>query len=703
MKEYKIDIQGKELIVSTKKLAEQANGSFLVQSGDTVVLGTATMSSQDRDDLSFFPLTVDYEEKFYAAGKVRGPRFTRREGRPSDLAIITSRLIDRAIRPRFPKDLKRDVQAIATCLSWDNENDPDIVAFTAVSLSLLASDIPWHGPLAAIRVAKNENDFIINPTYEEREKSPFDIIFVGFENEEKKIIINMIEAGLKEVAEEDAIEALAFSEKYIKEICDFQKSIAAEIGKEKIEVVSQEIDNSLKEEVLNLIKDDLRKALANNEKEERNRATEEVKEKLEAFLSEKYPDDKSKTKEGLSFLEEEISLIIKENILTKEERPDGRRPDDLRELEAQVSILPRTHGSALFARGQTRSLSILTLGAPGDSQLLEGMESIGEKRFLHHYNFPPYSVGEVRPMRGPSRRDIGHGTLAEKALVPVVPTFENFPYTIRIVSEIVSSNGSTSMAAVSSSSLSLMDAGIPIKAPVAGISLGIIEGKDDYKILTDIQGIEDHNGGMDLKVAGTRDGLTAMQMDVKIDGLTKEVLKEAMLKGKEARLKILDKIESVLAKPRESLSPFAPRVISFEINPDKIREVIGPGGKVINEIIGETGASIDIQDSGLVFVTSDKEEDALKAVEWIKNITREVEVGEIFQGKVKRIMDFGCFVEILPGQEGLVHVSKLADHHVKKVSDVVSVGDVIPVKVVEIDDQGRINLSLKDAKNQEKR
>jgi polyribonucleotide nucleotidyltransferase len=689
MKEYRKKIGKSELIVKINHLAEQANGSALVQYGDTVVLGTATMSEKNREDIDFFPLSVDYEEKFYAAGKIRGSRFTKREGRPSDSAIITSRLIDRAVRPRFPKDLKRDVQAVATCLSWDAENDPDIVGFLSISLSLAVSDIPWKSPLAAVRVGQVNGEFVINPTYKEMESSSLDLIFSGFQ-EKDKIIINMIEAGFKEVDEETTLKAFLFAEEHIKEICLFLDLIAVEVGKEKIEVVPEEIDLELQKEIIENFSSDLEKAI-------KDKKTSEIKEKVSLFVSQNYPE--KSVKQALSLIEQETKRIVGKNILENNQRPDDRKPDELRPLDAQVSILPRTHGSGLFSRGQTRSLSILTLGAPGDHQLLEGMETVSEKRFLHHYNFPSYSVGEVRPMRGPGRRDIGHGILAEKALLPMIPDFQEFPYTIRIVSEIVSSNGSTSMASVSSSTLALMDAGIPIKAPVAGISIGIIQGENkEYCLLTDIQGTEDHCGGMDLKIAGTRKGITALQMDVKIEGITQEILKEALEKGRQARLTILDKIESVISKPRENLSPFAPRVVTFQINPDKIREVIGSGGKVINEIIAKTGATIDIEDSGSVFVTSEKESSALEAVEWIKNIVREVQVGEIFQGKVKRIMDFGCFVEVLPGQEGLVHISKLASKRVEKVEDIVKVGDIVPVKVIEIDSQGRINLSLKDAR-----
>ena len=702
MEEYRLEINGKEFIVNPNGLAEQANGSVMIRYGDTVVLGTATMSQEEREGLDFFPLTVEYEEKFYAAGKIRGPKFTKREGRPSDAAIITARLIDRSIRPRFDKNFKKDVQVISTCLSWDAENEPDIIGLMTSSISLLISDIPWNGPLAAVRVARNNSEFIVNPTYQEREKSDIDIFFTGFENEKKEIIVNMIEAGTDEVDEKTFTDAFSFAEKYIKKICDFQKIIASEIGKKKIEIIPDLPDPNFINEIENLIQEKTETALNEKERNKSLEKTREIKDEIISFVSQKYPEDKNKIKQSIFFLEEKISEIINKKIIINGERPDGRKIEELRPLEAKVGLLPRTHGSALFARGQTKSLSILTLGSPGDYQLLEGMVSVGEKRFLHHYNFPPYSVGEVKPMRGPSRRDIGHGTLAEKALLPVIPHFEDFPYTIRIVSEIVSSNGSTSMASVSSSSLALMDAGVPIKKPVAGISIGIIKENEKYKLLTDIQGVEDHCGGMDLKIAGTREGITAIQMDVKIEGLTKEILKEALSRGRDARFLILDKMESALGEPRKQLSVFAPRVVKIQINPEKIREIIGPGGKIINEIIGETGATIDIQDSGIVFVTSEKKEAVEKAVEWIKNIVREVEIGEIFQGKVKRIMNFGCFVEILPGQEGLVHISKLANQRVDKVEDVVNIGDIIPVKVIDIDEQGRINLSLKDAQPRNK-
>ncbi len=704
IKEYRVSIGEKDLIIKPDKLAEQANGSVFIYCGDTVVLSTVTMSSREREGLDFFPLTVDYEEKFYAAGKILGSRYSKREGRPSDEAITTSRLIDRSLRPLFPKGLEgREVQIVSTCLSWDAENDPDLMGLIAASTALMISDVPFDSPVGAVRIGRNNGKLILNPSYEERKESDVGIVFAGIKDGKGDVIVNMIEGEFKETDENVAIEAFNLAKKYIKEICETQEKIAEEFGKDKINIASDPINDELKKEIGNISGNRIAEAIKDKDKSRRVQKIDDVEKDIKAILEERYPGDEKKKKYLLSFIDEEIGRAVKDNILLNRERPDGRGPDSLRELDADVGILPRTHGSALFSRGQTRSLSILTLGSPGDRQLLEEMESTREKRFLHHYNFPPYSVGEVKPMRGPSRRDIGHGMLVEKAILPILPDFEDFPYTIRVVSEILSSNGSTSMASVCSTSLALMDAGVPIKRPVTGISIGIMQREEsgEYCLLTDIQGLEDFHGGMDLKIAGTSEGLTAIQMDVKIKGINDKIFSESLEQAKKARKKILEKIEGVIKVPRETLSRYAPRVITFQINPEKIREVIGPGGKMINEIIDETGATIDIQDSGIVFVTSEKEEAAWKAVQWIKNITREVEVGEIFQGKVKRILDFGAFVEILPGQEGLVHISKLAHHRVEKVGDIVKVGDMIPVKVMGIDDQGRINLSLKDAKGRE--
>jgi polyribonucleotide nucleotidyltransferase len=658
-KVFKLNIGGKELKVETRNLAEQANGNILVQYGETMVLATACISDKEREGIDFFPLTVEYEEKFYAAGKILGSRYMRRESRPADEAILTSRFIDRAIRPRFPKHIKREVQVVVTCLSWDKENDPDIIGLIAASLALSISDIPWSGPLAALRVGKISDDFTLNPTYKERIESDLDLTMAGIISE-NETLINMIEMEGNEVAEDNVLKAMDFAWPEIKKLIDFQKEIAKEIGKEKIKIEE--------------------KAKELDPEEEKLRQEEIGEEKL-----------------------------VRENIINLGKRIDGRGIKEIRALSCETGLLPRTHGSGIFTRGQTRALSILTLGTPGDVRLLEGMENIGKKRFMHHYNFPPYSTGETKPMRGPGRREIGHGMLAEKALLPMIPGFDEFPYTIRVVTEILSSNGSTSMAATSSSSLALMDAGVPIKRPATGIALGLITKTDlspvkafaeeaNYKILTDIQGPEDHYGDMDFKIAGTEKGITAIQMDVKIEGINKKIIGETLEQGKEARLQILNEITKTISEPRIELSAHAPRILILQINPAKIREVIGPGGKVINEITEDYGVSIDIEDSGRIFITAEKEESARKAVERIKSITREIEIGETFQGKVKRILDFGAFVEILPGQEGLVHISQLASFHVKKVEDIVKIGDIVPVKVISIDDQGRINLSIKEAR-----
>ena len=697
-KTFKLELGGRELKVEIKNLAEQAAGSCFIQYGDTTILGTAAMSDKQREGIDFFPLTVEYEERFYAAGKILGSRYMRRESRPSDEAILTARLIDRAIRPRFPENFKKEVQIVATCLSWDKENDPDLIGLTAASLSLSISNIPWSGPIAVIRIGKINNEFVLNPTYEQREKNDLDFVLAGIEKK-GEILINMLEAEAKEISEEDILKAADWAKPYLKKLIDFQNQIIKEVGKEKTQIEPFSKDLELEKEINSFLGDKLEKAIYQKNKAGMNEINN-LKEDLIYYIEGKYPG-MGKIGYVKDFFEKEIEKIIHQNIVLKEKRPDNRKLNELREITCEVGLLPRTHGSGLFCRGKTKALSILTLGTPGDVKLLEGMEIVGKKRFMHHYNFPPYCSGEIKPMRGPGRREIGHGMLAEKALTYLVPTSDEFPYTIRIVTEILSSNGSTSMASVSSSSLSLMDAGVPIKAPAAGIAIGLMTNeKGNYKILTDIQGPEDHYGDMDFKVAGTDRGITAIQMDVKIDGISDKILKEALFQAKEARLQILNKIKKVLEKPRAELSPFAPRIFTIQIDPEKIREVIGAGGKVINEITKECEVSIDIEDSGKIFVTAEKKESGEKAIDWIKNITREAKVGEIFQGKVKRILDFGAFVEILPGQEGLVHISQLAPHRVEKVEDVVKIDDVIPVKVISIDEQGRINLSLKEAKKE---
>jgi len=682
---FKLNIGNKDLVVEVRNLAQQANGNVLVRYGDTVVLATAVMGCE-REGIDFFPLTVEYEERFYAAGKILGSRFIRRESRPSDEAILTARAIDRAIRPRFPKNFKKEVQVVVTCLSWDAENDPDVIGLIAASLALSISDIPWSGPIAPLRVAKAKEKFILNPIYEERKESNMDLLLVELNG-----LINMIEMEGEEIDEKTVIEAYSFAKPYLEKIIDFQKEIAKKIGKEKFAQKELDKDPALEKDMNEFLKDKLDKALSGE------LPMKELEGDLVYFVESKYPS-MGKSKYAKNFLEEEINKLLHENIFYKDKRPDGRKLDEIREIQAEVGLLPRTHGTGLFTRGQTRALSILTLGTPSDVRLLEGMEIRGKKRFMHHYNFPPYCSGEIKPMRGPGRREIGHGMLAEKAVLPLVPSFEEFPYTMRIVTEILSSNGSTSMASVSAASLALMDAGVPIKAPVAGIAIGLISNETgEYKILTDIQGPEDHYGDMDFKVAGTKTGITAIQMDVKVEGITEKIFKEALDRAKKAREQILDKITKVLAEPRKELSRWAPRIYTLQIKPDKIREVIGPGGKIINEIIDKCEVSIDIEDSGMVFVTAEKEEAGKKAIEWISNITREVKVGEIFQGKIKRILNFGAFAEILPGHEGMVHISQLSDRRVEKVEDIVKIGDIVPVKVMSIDDHGRINLSIKDA------
>ena len=696
---FNLKLADKDLVVEINDLAEQASGSCMVRYGDTVVLATAVMAKTNREGVDFFPLTVEYEERFYAAGKILGSRFIRRESRPTDEAIITARAIDRAIRPRFPETFRKEVQVVITCLSWDGENDPDVIGILAASIALGISNIPWTSPIAPIRIGRLNDKFIINPTYKEREESKLDMILVGLE-ENNRSLINMIEMEGDEAQEGQAIEAYDLAKPLLKNLIDFQREIIKKTGKKKDTIETPVIDRDLEKEFNDFLGDRLEKALFLVKKTDRNNALDELEGSLAYFIEGKFPG-LGKTKFIKGFFEKEINRLVHENAIQKSRRPDGRKLDEIREIRTEAGILPRTHGTGLFVRGETKALSILTLGTPSDVRLMEGMEIRGKKRFMHHYNFPPYSSGEVKPMRGPGRREIGHGMLAEKALLPLVPSFEEFPYTMRVVTEILSSNGSTSMASVSAASLALMDAGVPIKAPAAGISFGLMsDEKGNYKILTDIQGPEDHYGDMDFKVAGTRTGITAIQLDVKIAGIDEEIFKKVLEAAQKARFQILDKIEKLLPKPRPELSPWAPRIFTLQIKPDKIREVIGPGGKMINEIIEKCEVSIDIEDSGRVFVTAEKEEAAKKAIEWINNITREVVVGEIFNGKVKRILNFGAFVEILPGQEGMVHISQLAPRRVEKVEDVVRIGDIVPVKVISIDDQGRINLSVKEVNNE---
>jgi len=647
------------------------------------------MSGNVREGINYFPLMVDYEERLYAAGKIKGSRFIKREGRPSDEAILSGRIVDRTIRPLFNGRTRNDIQVVLTILSVDQETDPDYLAVIGASAALAISDIPWDGPVGAVRAAKIDGQIIINPTYEQRKKSQYNIIVTG-----KKDRINMIEAEGKEVPESEIVDAVKTIESTIKDVIDFQNEIVSKIGKSKRKVKLLQADEKTENEIRKFLDGKLKSILTESNKDKLEETQKQIGEELEKFVVEKFGDDVKKIAKLV--MEEEMDALLRKMVMEEKKRPDGRKMDELRKISADVSILPRTHGSGLFNRGMTQALTIATLGSPGDEQTLDGMEEEGTKRFMHHYSFPAFSVGEVAPMRGPGRREIGHGALAEKAIEPLIPDKETFPYTIRLVSEILSSNGSSSMASVCGSSLALMDAGVPIPRAAAGIAMGLImKDEKDYTILTDIQGPEDHHGDMDFKIAGTENGVTAIQLDVKIEGITVEIIEKTLAKAKDARLKIMDIMKKAIAESRKDLSVYAPRITSFRINIDKIRDVIGPGGKVINEIIADTGVTIDIEDDGLVMITSKSSEAAIRATTWIKNIVREVAPGEIFQGKVTRIMNFGAFVEILPGQEGLVHISELAPTRVNRVEDVVKIGDIIAVKVREIDSQGRINLTHK--------
>ena len=702
-KKWSLQIGGRILEVEAGLLAGQANGAVTVRYGDTVVLATAVMSKEASRISGYFPLMVDFEERYYAAGKIKGSRFIKREGRPSDDAILSGRVVDRTIRPLFNSRMRNDVQVVLTVLSYDGENDPDILSVIAASTALSISNIPWNGPVAAVRVGQMNSELILNPVNGEVAEGKLDLVISGTKDK-----INMIEAGAKEVPEAELLKAFEFSFEAIKKIADFISHIQKEAGNPKAEPAliqgSPEFENKVKEILLSA---GLAEVLYGKDKKAVIEKTEAIKEKIKSYVRENFSDYKEieKMEEVAEQIFEEASdEIVHRNILEKEQRPDGRKLDEIRRIDCRVGILPRTHGTGLFTRGETQALTVTTLGSPGDEQIIDTMEVDMKKRYIHLYNFPPYSVGEVKPMRGPGRRDIGHGALAEKALLPVLPSKDEFPYTILLVSEILSSNGSSSMASTCGSTLSLMDAGVPIKRPVAGIAMGIIvdpqlttDNKQQFKILTDIQGLEDHYGDMDFKVAGTEMGITAMQMDVKVEGIMTEMLEAALSQAGKARAEIMQKMLSVIPAPKTEMSQYAPRIIVLKINPEKIRSVIGPGGKIINAIIDETGVQIDIEDDGSVFITSPDSTSAQKAKQWIDNLTHEVKVGELFNGKITRLMNFGAFAEILPGQEGLIHISELADYRVNKVEDIVKIGDVVPVKVIEIDHMGRINLSLRQA------
>ncbi len=685
-RKFKYNLNGKELTVTIGKVAEQANGACIVQYGETVVLVTATSSKDPREGIDFFPLSVDYEERLYSVGKIPGG-FIKREGRPSEKAVLTSRLIDRPIRPLFPDGYRNDVQVIATVLSVDQDYSPEITAMIGSSIALSISDIPFSGPTASVNIGLIDDKFIINPNSKERESSKIDLTVSG-----TKDAIMMVEASANIVTEEIMLEAILTAHEEIKKICSFIEDITKEVGKEKQEIKLFKADEELAGKILEYGREKLINAFNTVEKQEREDKIDETSKAILEFFLEDYPENEKDIKEVVeNIIKSEVRRLIVEEGL----RPDNRKPDEIRKISSEVGILPRTHGSGLFTRGQTQVLTVATLGASSDVQIIDGLGEEESKRYMHHYNFPPYSVGDTRFMRGPGRREIGHGVLAERSLEPVIPSVEEFPYTIRLVSEVLSSNGSSSQASVCGSTLSLLDAGVPIKASVAGIAMGLIKENDKVAVLSDIQGMEDHLGDMDFKIAGTKDGITAIQMDIKIAGIDKPVLEEALEKARIGRLFILSKMEEVISQPREELSPHAPKIFTMNIHPDKIREVIGPGGKIINKIIDETGVKIDIDDTGRIAIAAENAESGNKALKMIEDIIKEVEVGEIYLGKVTKITNFGAFLDVLNGKEGLLHISNIAKERVNKVEDVLKVGDEVMVKVTEIDKQGRINLNRK--------
>lgn len=691
-KKFTMELAGRNLTIETGLLAQLANGSALVRYGDTVILSTATASTSPREGIDFFPLSVDYEEKLYAVGKIPGG-FIKREGKPSERAILTSRVIDRPIRPLFPKDLRNDVAVINTVLSVDQDNSPEIAAMIGASVAISISDIPFNGPIGGVVLGLIDGQVIINPNTEQREKSEMYVTLAG--TEEK---IAMIEAGAKEVSDEVMLDAIIKGHAEIKKIAAFIKEIVAEVGKPKFEYKSSDVPQEIFDAVKELAYEKMRQAVLTDDKTVRDINVAALTEEVQQKLAETFPDKTGVIAEAIYKLEKKV---VRKYIIDEGKRVDGRRLDQIRPLSADVSILPRTHGSGLFQRGQTQVLTTVTLGGISEIQRLDGVDLEEEKRYMHHYNFPGYSVGEAKTSRGPGRREIGHGALAERALEPVIPNEDEFPYAIRLVSEVLMSNGSTSQGSVCASTLALMDAGVPIKAPVAGISSGLVideENPDRFVTFMDIQGIEDFFGDMDFKVAGTKKGITAIQMDIKVDGLTYEIIRQAFELTKKGRFQILDEaILPVIPEPRATLSPYAPKMYRMNIDPDKIRDVIGPGGKVINRIIDETGVKIDIEDDGRVFVATSDEAAGKRALAIIEAIAKDVQPGQIFMGKVTRLMTFGAFVEFAPGKEGLVHISKLDSKRVAKVEDVCKVGDEMLVKVIEVDKQGRINLSRKDA------
>jgi polyribonucleotide nucleotidyltransferase len=693
-KTFSMEVGEKTLSAEFGVLAGQANGSVRLQFGDTVILATATMSKDRREGMDWFPLFVDYEERFYAAGKIKGSRFIKREGRPSDKAVLSGRVIDRTIRPLFDERMRNEIQVVTTVLSIDKETDPALVAVMAASLAIGTSDIPWRGPVGAVRIGQKDGEFTLNPANNTLEEYAADVLVAGTDGK-----INMIEAGANEMSNPDMHKAISLGFEQVNEICKFQQKIIDEIGKEKTKVELTTPSKEFAIEINSFFEEQgLVDAFYTQDRGTRDEKMGTIKTALKEFLEEKYSKEEvpARKAEALLLFENFLNKVLHDRIINDGERPDGRKVDQVRNISAKVKVLPRTHGSGLFDRGETQALTVATLGSPGDEQIIDTMEVDEKRRYMHHYNFPPFSVGEVRPMRGPGRREIGHGALAEKALMPVLPSKDSFPYTMLLVSEVLSSNGSSSMASTCGSTLALMDAGVPLKNPVSGIAMGIVvDENDNYKILSDIQGPEDHWGDMDFKVAGTKDGITAMQLDVKIDGITPQIVEEVLDRAYESRMQIMDVMLTTIGAPREEMSEYAPRIIIMKIDPDKIRTVIGPGGKVINEIIDTTGVQIDIEDDGSVFITAEEAEGGKKAQEWIKNLTHEPKSGEVYKGKVMKIMDFGAFVEILPGKEGLVHISQLSTQRVEKVEDIVKEGQEVSVRVLEIDSLGRLNLTMK--------
>ncbi len=686
MHSYSIELGGRTLTMEIGKIAKQANGAVLVRYGDTAVVVAATGTKTPREGVDFFPLTVDFEEKMYAVGKIPGG-FIKREGRPAETAILTSRLIDRPIRPMFPEGYHNDVQIVATAVSVDPDNAPDIPAMIGASCALSISNIPFEGPIAGVRVGMIDGQYIINPTIEQAKVSRLNLAVAG-----TKDAILMVEAGAKEISEDEMLDAIWFGHEEIKKLVEWQEKIMAEVGKPKMEVPVYEPPAELAAEIEAYGAEQLKAALMDANKLEREENVARIKAEIADAFMEKYPDN---AKDVAYITQKLVKKIVRRTISVDKIRPDGRALDEVRPVTCEVGLLARPHGSALFTRGQTQILNVLALAPLSEAQTLDGLGVELTKRYIHHYNFPPYSVGETKPLRSPGRREIGHGALAERALLPVIPSEEEFPYAIRLVSETLESNGSSSMGSVCASTLSLMDAGVPIKAPVAGVAMGLVKDGDYFTILTDIQGLEDALGDMDFKVAGTKNGITAIQMDIKIDGINKEIFKQALAQAKRGREHIMGIMLDCIAEPRKELSKYAPKITTIHVDPEKISKIIGPGGKTIKKIVEETGAKIDIEEDGRVYIAAVNSEEAAKAIDMINGITAEAEVGKVYTGKVTRLMAFGAFVEILPGKEGLVHISQLSTERVNKVEDVVSVGDEIVVKVTEIDQKGRINLSRK--------